>query len=87
VSGHGAAANEDDEPEIHLPPPSFSPALIALGVMLISFGVLATPALIVAGGVILLAGIVTWLIDDARTFAAAGESDGGHGASHGTAGH
>ena len=84
MSGHGSGRDDDDDPEIHLPPPSFSPPLIALGVMLVSFGVLATPALIVAGGVIVLVGIVTWLIDDARTFVAAGDAgDGGHAPSGG----
>ena len=77
VAGHGAA--DDEEEEIHLPPPSFSPAIIALGVTLISFGVLSTPILIAVGGVVMLVGIVTWLIDDARTFVAAGDGHGAHG--------
>ena len=43
-----------------------------------SFGILFGVVLIAVGVAILLIGIVTWLIDDARTYVAAGDSPG-HG--------
>ena len=67
------------EPEPHLPSPSLSPAIIGLGVTILSFGILFGLVLIVLGAVILLIGMVTWLIDDANTFVAAGDRDHGHG--------
>ncbi len=42
------------------------------------FGILFGVVLIVVGVAILIIGIVTWLIDDARTYVAAGDS-AGHG--------
>lgn len=73
---HGASHG----PAIHLPPPSLSPAIIAVGVMLIGYGVLYGPAFLLVGGLIFLVGLVTWLVDDARAMMAAGRSDGEHGA-------
>lgn len=64
------------EHEIHLPGPSFSPPLLGLGVTLLAFGVLVGLWLLVAGVVIFLIGLVTWLLDDARAFARA--RDEGH---------
>ena len=78
MSGHHettAAA----EPEPHLPPPSLSPAIIGLGVTILSFGILFGLVLIVVGAVILVFGMATWLIDDARTYVAVGDRDSGHG--------
>jgi hypothetical protein len=73
------SAHHDDEHPIHLPQPSFSPPLLGLGVMLLTFGVLLGPVLLVVGGVILVIGIATWLIDDARAYASAPEpTDGAH---------
>jgi hypothetical protein len=73
------SAHNGDEHPIHLPQPSFSPPLLGLGVMLMTFGVLVGPVLLVVGGVILVIGIATWLIDDARAYASAPEpTDGAH---------
>jgi hypothetical protein len=73
------SAHNGDEHPIHLPQPSFSPPLLGLGVMLITFGVLVGPVLLVVGGVIFVIGIATWLIDDARAYASAPEpTDGAH---------
>lgn len=78
MSGHHeTTAAVEHEP--HLPAPSLSPAIIALGVTIFSFGILFGVALIAVGVGILLIGIVTWLIDDARTYVAAGDRDTGHG--------
>ena len=73
------SAHHDDEHPIHLPQPSFSPPLLGLGVMILTFGVLAGPVLLVVGGVILVIGIATWLIDDARAYGSASDpADGAH---------
>jgi hypothetical protein len=72
MSGH-------DQP-IHMPPPSLSPVTIALGVTFISFGILWSVILIGIGVVLLLVGLATWLIDDARAYTQA--SDEGHGGAH-----
>jgi hypothetical protein len=78
VSGHHeTTAAAEHEP--HLPAPSLSPPIIGLGVTILSFGILFGLVLIVVGAVILVIGMATWLIDDARTFVAAGDRDhGGH---------
>ncbi len=75
---HDAPAS--DEHDIHLPPPSFSPATIGLGVMILGFGILYGAALLVVGGAIFLVGLATWLIDDARAYVRAGDPQG---SSHG----
>ncbi|HEY8830853.1 MAG TPA: hypothetical protein VIM83_09675 [Candidatus Limnocylindria bacterium] len=72
MSGH-------DQP-IHMPPPSLSPVIIAIGVTFISFGILWSLILIGIGVVLLLVGLATWLIDDARAYTQA--SDEGHGGAH-----
>jgi hypothetical protein len=69
MSGH-------DQP-IHMPPPSLSPVIIAVGVTFISFGILWSVILIGIGVLLLLVGLATWLIDDARAYTQA--SDAGHG--------
>ncbi|MEO8633529.1 MAG: hypothetical protein ABI466_09215 [Chloroflexota bacterium] len=76
MSGHHETTTAA-EAEPHLPPPSLSPAIIGLGVTILSFGILFGVVLIAVGAVILLIGIITWLIDDARAYVAAGDS--GHG--------
>ena len=65
-----------DQP-IHMPPPSLSPVTIGIGVTLISFGVLWSVILIAIGLVLLLVGLATWLIDDARAYTRASD-DGAH---------
>jgi hypothetical protein len=72
MSGH-------DQP-IHMPPPSLSPVTIGIGVTFISFGILWSLILVGIGVVLLLVGLATWLIDDARAYTQA--SDEGHGGAH-----
>jgi hypothetical protein len=73
------SSHHGEEHPIHLPGPSFSPPLLGLGVLLITFGVLVGPVLLIVGGVIFVIGIATWLIDDARAYASAPEPiDGAH---------
>jgi hypothetical protein len=73
------SSHTGDEHPIHLPAPSFSPPLLGLGVMLVTFGVLVGPVLLIVGGLIFVIGIATWLIDDARAYASASDpADGAH---------
>ena len=65
-----------DQP-IHMPPPSLSPVTIGVGVTFISFGILWSVILVAIGVVLLLVGLATWLIDDARAYTQASD-DGGH---------
>ena len=65
-----------DQP-IHMPPPSLSPVTIGVGVTFISFGILWSVVLVAIGLVLLLVGLATWLIDDARAYTQATD-DGGH---------
>ena len=47
--------------------------------MLLAFGVLLGPVFLVLGAVIMVIGIATWLIDDARAYSTASEpTDGAH---------
>ncbi len=52
--------------------------IIGLGVTILAFGILFGLVLIALGGVILVVGLATWLIDDARAYVAAGDPTG-HG--------
>ena len=72
MSGH--------DQQIHMPPPSLSPVIIAVGVTFISFGILWSVILVGIGVLLLLVGLATWLIDDARAYTQA--SDEGHGGAH-----
>jgi len=66
-----------DQP-IHMPPPSLSPVTIGVGVTFISFGILWSQILIAIGAVLLVLGLATWLIDDARAYTHAGDEGGHH---------
>ena len=61
-----------DQP-IHMPPPSLSPVTIGVGVTFISFGILWSVILVAIGVVLLLVGLATWLIDDARAYTQASD--------------
>lgn len=68
------------EEEIHLPSPTIAPATVGLGVLLLAFGVAglsarapetlrgASPVLLGVGALIIVLGLATWLINDARGF-------------------
>jgi hypothetical protein len=71
VSGHHGSTGQTSEHEIHLPGPSISPPLLGLGVTILAFGILFGLPLIIVGFGIMVIGIVTWLIDDARRYAEA----------------
>ena len=55
--------NEQPE-DIHVPPPSFWPILLAFGLWCISFGVIVNPYLSIAGLVILLVAIAGWTLEN-----------------------
>lgn len=75
---HRGAPPPTGDEEIHLPSPTVAPAIIGLGITLLSFGILFGLALIVAGGVLTTLGLAIWLINDAREFEKAGEHGGHH---------
>jgi len=77
VSGHHETTTALEH-EPHSPAPSLSPVIIGLGVTILSFGILFGLVLIALGAVVLVIGLATWLIDDARAYVAAGDPTG-HG--------
>jgi hypothetical protein len=51
--------------EIHMPSPSWSPVILALGMTLLVFGVsLASIVFVPLGAIITLIGLGTWIYDD-----------------------
>ncbi len=76
MAEHQTSSEPASEHEIHLPGPSFSPPILGLGVTILAFGILFGLPLILAGFAIMVIGLATWLIDDARHFAEA--PDEGH---------
>ena len=78
MSSHHGASSDTAEHEIHLPGPSISPPLLGLGVMILAFGVLFGLPLIIVGFAIMVIGIVTWLVDDARRYAEAPDEGAHH---------
>ena len=71
-----APSETTSEHEIHVPGPSLSPPILGLGVTILAFGILFGLPLILVGFGILVIGLVTWLIDDARRYEQA--PDEGH---------
>ena len=55
---------------IHLPPPSFAPFLVSLGLAIIFLGLPFTIILSVLGAVMFFAGLGLWLVQDVHTFQA-----------------
>ena len=55
---------------IHLPPPSFAPFLVSLGLAIILLGLPFTIILSVLGAVMFFAGLGLWLAQDVHTFQA-----------------
>jgi cytochrome c oxidase subunit I len=54
----------DDHPEIHLPPPSFWPIVLAFGLALISAGVIWSIFISILGVVVLLVSIAGWALEN-----------------------
>jgi cytochrome c oxidase subunit 1 len=52
------------EPEIHLPPPSFWPILLAFGMALIAVGVVSSIFVAVVGVIVMLVSIAGWTLEN-----------------------
>lgn len=70
-----------EEEPIHLPPPSWAPIVLALGMAGIVFGLVLSPILLLFGVVLMVAGLGIWISDEIRnatTADAHGESQTHH---------
>jgi cytochrome c oxidase subunit I len=54
----------NDQPEIHLPSPSFWPIVLAFGMALIASGVIWSIFISIAGVVVLLVSIAGWALEN-----------------------
>ncbi len=59
----GAEEEPADEPNIHLPDPSYFPALASVGLPIMGWGVIFADWAIVAGGLITLLGLFGWVLE------------------------
>jgi uncharacterized membrane protein len=57
---------EEGEEHIHLPPPSWAPIILALGLTGVCFGVVLSPVLLAIGVVLLLVGLGMWVYEDIK---------------------
>jgi hypothetical protein len=55
---------------IHMPPPSLSPIILALGMTTAGFGIAFGTVVIIIGAVITLVGLGTWIYDDIKNASA-----------------
>lgn len=63
----GPAGDTHEEEHIHMPSPSWSPIILALGMTLLTFGVsLASVVLIPLGAIVTLIGLGTWIYDEIK---------------------
>ncbi|MEO6063671.1 MAG: cytochrome c oxidase subunit 4 [Thermoflexales bacterium] len=66
-----AQVEDAHEEEIHMPPPSWSPIILALGMTLLVFGVsLASIVFVPMGAVLILIGLGTWIYDEIKNASA-----------------
>ena len=56
--------NDNENPNIHLPAPSFWPIVLALGVALIAIGIIYLLIISLVGVIIMLAAIVGWTLEN-----------------------
>ncbi|GAC1376543.1 MAG: hypothetical protein NVSMB32_19000 [Actinomycetota bacterium] len=61
VAAEPVTTHEDPAEHIHLPPPSIWPMVTAAGVSLAGLGLLTSNVFIIAGVVIMVAGIIYWI--------------------------
>jgi hypothetical protein len=62
------AAHAQGHEEIHLPPPSIWPALLALGIALLLTGLIINPVMSIIGAIIFVAAVALWVRDARREF-------------------
>ncbi len=66
-----APAGDEHEEHIHMPSPSWSPIILALGMALLTFGVsLASIVFVPLGAVVTLVGLGTWIYDEIKNASA-----------------
>ncbi len=65
-----AGAPAQTDAHIHMPSPSFSPIILALGLAILVFGLVFGAVALVLGGVITVIGLGTWILDDIRSASA-----------------
>ena len=53
-----------EQPDIHLPPPSYWPIALAFGLVLIAIGVVSSFVISIVGIVILLVAIAGWTLEN-----------------------
>ena len=56
----------DSSPDIHLPPPSYWPIVLALGLLLIAVGIIFGLVISVLGVIVLLVAIAGWTQENRR---------------------
>lgn len=56
----------DSSPEIHLPPPSYWPIVLALGLLLIAVGIIFGLVISALGVIVLLVAIAGWTQENRR---------------------
>lgn len=61
-----AAHAQAEEGAPHMPPPSLSPIILAVGMTLLAFGLVFGPVVIVLGVIGILVGLGTWLYDEIK---------------------
>lgn len=71
---------EESEEHIHLPPPSWAPVILALGMTGVCFGVVLSPVLLAIGGVLLFAGLGVWVYEEIKNASQADAED--HASQH-----
>ncbi len=61
---------EHAEEHIHMPAPSLSPILLALGLTGAVFGIIFGPILMIIGVILIVVGLGTWIYDDVKNASA-----------------
>jgi hypothetical protein len=65
-STDAAARDEAPPAPIHMPSPSFSPIILALGLSILIFGLVFGAVALILGAVVTAIGLGTWIVDDIR---------------------
>lgn len=60
-------AHDETDEHIHLPSPSWAPIVLALGLALVTFGVVLGLVVLIPGVLIFVAGLVLWIYEEIKT--------------------